>query len=147
MATRSKKAEQSSTGALRILFPQRSILTPDDGHITMSPIPLKKLPSVMEHFMIAASLASQGIPPAQMLVIAAESILTLLDICILEENKKTEYLTGTSAPYLVEVFLDQNLSGEILGKWTALIDRIKEIFPAGASLLTQSESSQSPLNT
>lgn len=141
-----KKAKSPLPGALKTLFPTRETKTPDDGVITMRPIPLKRLPAVMESFLLTASLASQGIPASQILVIAAEALLTLIDECIVDQDKKTENLTGTSAPFLADAFMDMNLGPEVLGKWGALVNRIKESFP-GASGLIQSVSSQSLSST
>lgn len=116
---------------LKTLFPERIVTLPSEGDekrcVSMRPIPLKKLPSVMDAFLTVFTLKQQGVDPIQMLSLALSSIIELLDMSLIDAT--TDDLCEPDAPFVLEAFLDLNLSETVMGKWKALFQRVGGMFP------------------
>ena len=143
-----------SDNELKTLFPGRTIELSDGRKIKMRPIPLKELPKVLESFIVVFTLKSQGVPPIQMLAIAFDAVIELVEACLVDAS--TDDMSSADAPFLLGCFIDQNLTETVLGKWRALMSRLGGMFPEVSlkmeglpqqSMDTTPEQSQSPLSS
>ena len=93
----------------------------------MQPIPLKKLPALFDSFLVVFALKAQGLDSVQILTAAFDSVLELVGTCIVDDS--LDNMSAADAPFLLECFLDQNLTDTVLGKWRALLSRLGNMFP------------------
>jgi len=121
--TRTHKPDDLDT-----MFPDRVVkATGRTGRrvdVTMTPLPLDKLPLVMESFeaVVNAMLKSGGDQRVAGLAAVKEAV-NLLPHCMDIEMSE---LAATSAPDLLSLFIDQNITDDMLGKWIALAGKINE---------------------
>jgi hypothetical protein len=108
--------------------------------VTMNPLPLDKLPLVMESFerVMAAMLEAQGDQRVAGLAAVKEAVVLLPHCMDVEMNK----LAASAAPDLLSVFIDQNITDDMLGKWMALAEKINKRV-GGPPLPEKGQSSQS----
>jgi hypothetical protein len=125
-----KKADKEAD-PLAVLFPERKVPIGKGFEVTMTPLSLEKLPHISEAFGTVLRFASSGIAPAQITMLAIGEVFRVLEYCMdIPPNK----VPATAVPDLLEVFVEQNLDAETLGKWKALIDKAQQldIFPKPA---------------
>ncbi len=126
--TKKRTTRKSKPNDLDTMFPDHVVKARgrkgDEVLVTMNPLPLDKLPLVMDSFqtVVDAMLVAGGDQRAAGLAAVREAV-TLLPYCMDVELKE---LAATSAPDLLSVFIDQNITDDMLGKWMALAGKINK---------------------
>ena len=126
--TKKKTTQKSKPDDLDTMFPDNVVkargLNGSDVEVTMNPLPLDKLPLVMDsfHVVVDAMLTAGGDQRVAGLAAVKEAVI-LLPHCMDVEMKD---LAATSAPDLLTVFIDQNITDDMLGKWMTLAGKINE---------------------
>lgn len=124
--TTKKNAKSKGKGDLRTLFPKKTILISDDIEITMRPLPIGKIPEVMDAFYSILQKAGPDKEPVKIAFEAMTELFTLLPHCI-EEKIKVEDLPTSALPALLITFMEQNLTADVVGKWKDLIDHVQAL--------------------
>lgn len=120
---------------LKTFFPEAFVELPTGRTVGMRPIPLRKISEYLDSILALAALQNQGLSPIEMIGVAAESVWNVLDACLVDAS--VDEMTAADGPFLLEVFLEQNLSGTVVGKWKALGAKFKGLFPG---IMVQSNS-------
>lgn len=125
-----KKSEDKKTpkgkGDLRKLFPEKKISISEDFEIRMRPLPIGKLPEVMDAFQSILQKAGPERDPMKVAFDAMAELFTLLPHCIVEKVE-VEKLPTAVLPDLLLTFLEQNLTPEVVGKWKALVGQAQTL--------------------
>jgi len=122
--------KKKKSSALDTLFPEKEVALSDKVSVTMRPLSLKDLPKVTEAFGKIMSLAEEGMATSEIATAALSELLQLIPFCIVEDLSPEE-IPATAAPFLAEVFLSQNVTDEVVGKWVALAEKIAVLQEAG----------------
>jgi len=115
--------EDDRARVLEVVFPGRTIPLAegeDSPSVTLRPLSLKDLPGVLKVFEKLVHTAS-AVDPAVLAITCLEDILKLLPLCM---DRQLEDIPAHIAPVLVAEFIKQNISMEIVGKWTGLLEEI-----------------------
>lgn len=141
-----EKNNDSSGNELSVMFPGE-VLDIKGFKITMKPLPLEHLPSVIKQFsevigmLIAKSSSAKGSAAkkfkvedsteedsrnAQVAMEAISEAITLLPYCMFADQGKglaplsIADVPAYAVPKLMKLFLDQNIPDDMLGEWEAL---------------------------
>jgi hypothetical protein len=114
---------------LEVLFPEKT-LTASGLTIKITPLSLQNLPKVVEAFGVLMRLAEANMPPSQIATAAMKELLEILPYCL---DVPIEKIPASLAPEIIDIVLDQNLTEAVVGKWTALIQRIAKSVTQGQS--------------
>jgi len=68
--------------------------------------------------------AEVGDPPSEIASKALGEVLKLIPYCI---DLPAKYIPASDVPDILEVVISQNISQDIVGKWMALVEKIKEV--------------------
>lgn len=123
-----KSAEKEEADPLAVLFPEKKVPIGKGFKVTMTPLSLEKLPHISDAFGTVLRYATSGVAPAQITMLAVGEVFRVLEYCM---DIPPQKVPATAVPDLLEVFIEQNLDAETLGKWKALIDKARslDIFP------------------
>jgi hypothetical protein len=116
-------AEDKKT-VLNVLFPEQEV---DLGHgvvVKVTPLPLKDLPKVAEAFGVLMGMAERGLGPAQLASMAFGEVAKLIPYCI---DYDWAQIPAASAPPLLEVIVEQNITDEVIKNWTALVEKVSKM--------------------
>jgi hypothetical protein len=103
---------------LAVLFPGEQVEIGEGEIVTVRPLSLENLKDVVESFQKIVTFYREGNDAATIIFKAFKEVMELLPFCI---DRPMRDIPSGVAPDLLEAFLRQNLSDEVLGKWTALI--------------------------
>lgn len=110
---------------LAILFPTREVsLSGSDVKVEVKPLSLEHLPKVADSFGILMKHAEAGDPPSEIASKALGEVLKIIPYCI---NIPAKYIPASDVPDILEIVISQNINESILGKWMALIAKMKEV--------------------
>lgn len=106
----------------------REVTLADGLVVTMRPLPMNRIPEVLDSFFQVLALQSQGLTPLQIMMVAMDSVLTLLKECIITEVTDLT-LDAADAPFVLNTFFDQNMNEATQMQWRSLIPRFTAMFP------------------
>jgi len=109
---------------LKILFSGEEVPV-GDGIVTVSPLPLSKLPKVIEAFSSLMKRAEEGITPQELAMQGLADVLQLLPFCV---DVDTDAIPAYAVPDILEKVIEQNISDATVGKWKALIPKMTDMF-------------------
>lgn len=126
-AKTAKEKKEKGQGDLKTLFPEKKIKISKEVSIHMRPLPIGKLPLVMGAFYSILQKAGPEKDPMKVAFEAMTELFTLLPHCIVEENVALNDLPTAILPELLNTFMEQNLTKDVVGKWKDLIDSVQEL--------------------
>lgn len=110
---------------LEVLFPTKEVsLSGTSMVVKVKPLSLEDLPKVADSFGILMKHAEVGDPPSEIASKALGEVLKLIPYCI---DLPAKYIPASDVPDILEVVISQNISQDIVGKWMALVEKIKEV--------------------
>lgn len=128
MAKKAKTTKpEKGKGDLKILFPEKKIKISEDFEIHMRPLPIGKLPLVMDAFYSILQKAGPEKDQMKVAFSAMTELFTLLPHCIQEENVVLNELPTSILPELLVTFMEQNLTADVVGKWKDLIEHVQAL--------------------
>ena len=115
----------TTKSALEVMFPGREVVITIGGKevpVMVTPLSLQDLPKVAQGFGRLMRLAETGgLVPSEIAARGLEELLLLIPYCIdLPPNK----VPATQVPDLLEVIIEQNITEEVVGKWTSLVQKL-----------------------
>lgn len=122
-----KEKTDKGKGNLKTLFPEKKIKISKDFEIHMRPLPIGKLPLVMDAFYSILQKAGPEKDPMKVAFSAMTELFTLMPHCIQEEDVILDELPTAILPELLTTFMDQNLTADVVGKWKDLIDQVQAL--------------------
>lgn len=132
-----KAAETEKSKALDILFPTQKVPIGEGVEIEMRPISVADLSKVMGSFIRLAQLKASGLNEAELAILSMKEIVQMLPFCT---DHPLEKIPHQAFPDLLAVFLEQNMTEDLVSKWMALAEKVKGRVPGGDG----SVKSQSP---
>lgn len=113
---------------LDVLFPDREVTLSNGNKVTVHPLMLNDLPKVIR-VLAKIFQKAKDVPESEngeknyldLVISASEDVMELVPFCV---DGGTSSITLADAPGVIEIILDQNLTDEALGKWTALIQKV-----------------------
>ena len=124
--TPEKQAPEEDTqgrNALDVLFPHKTVTLAEGVDVEMHPISLPDLSKVMGSFLKVAQLYTEKRPEQEIAIICLREIVELLPFCT---DYPLDKIPHYAFPDLLEAFLDLNMTDDLVKKWTALTERVKE---------------------
>ena len=110
---------------LEILFPTKEVsLSGSSVKVKVKPLSLEDLPKVADSFGVLMKHAEAGDPPSEIASKALGEVLKLIPYCI---DIQAKYIPASDVPDILEIVLSQNISGDIVGKWMALVEKMKKV--------------------
>jgi hypothetical protein len=110
---------------LEILFPIREVsLSGSNVKVEVKPLSLENLPKVADSFGVLMRHAEAGDPPSEIASKALGEVLKIIPYCI---NIPAKYIPASDVPDILEIVISQNINENVLGKWMALIEKMKEV--------------------
>jgi hypothetical protein len=113
-----------ATRELNVLFSGEEVKV-GDGVVTVSPLPLSKLPKVIEAFSSLMKRAQDGITPQELAMQGLTDILKILPFCV---DVDPDDIPAYAVPDILEKVIEQNISDATVGKWKALIPKMTDMF-------------------
>lgn len=107
---------------LEKLFPKKEYKLNEKITIEISPLSLEDLPKVANAFASVTSLIGQKKTIQEIVTLAIAEILTLAKYCL---NIPTKYVPIEKVPDILTIMVEQNMSEDIVKKWTALIEQVQ----------------------
>ena len=114
---------------IKIMFPEEEVELPNGDVVHVRPLSLKDLPKVADAFSTLMNKADLGATPAELASKAFAELAKIVPYCI---DYPVEAIPATFAPEILEKVITQNITKEVLGKWTALMQKVAEV--SGTSL-------------
>jgi hypothetical protein len=115
------KDPKKGVGELEVLFPYAKVPCPDGSKIQVNPIMLEDLTKVIDAFSEIVKLVDGNTPPAIIAIAGMKQLLEILPFCV--DRPKAE-IPSAIVPHILEIMIKQNLAGDTLGKWKALIQNL-----------------------
>jgi hypothetical protein len=128
------KTTTRKSGDLQIIYANKEVRL-GDRTVEMRPVPLRRLPEFLGTIMSVADLTGQGSTIGQVIEALGEPLLSMLDCCLVDVS--IDDLPIATAPILLETFMQQNLTTEILGKWRSLLTQIVNLIPGATDAIEQ----------
>jgi hypothetical protein len=116
--------EQKPGDVLEVMFPEKEVDLGSKRKITVSPVSLEDLPKIAKSFGKVLSMAETGKSPAEIAITGLEEILQIIPYCIDIPPKE---VPSTAVPEIIEIVIEQNITEESVGKWSALIQKAIEL--------------------
>jgi hypothetical protein len=118
--------EVDSNTVLDILFPEREVPIKEieDLIIVVRPLSLKDLPKVSDAFGVLMRYAMAGYDPIAIAAKGFGEIAKLIPYCI---NVPPESIPASYGPEVMEIIVEQNITDDVIKKWTALVGKRTEI--------------------
>jgi len=114
--------EREKVDELSILFPEKEVELPDGSKVVVKPLSLKQLPKVVSEFATVLSDAAHGgRTPTELAVNAFAALLKIMPYCI---SRPPDRIPAEVVPDILEIVAEQNFSEGVLGKWSALIQKL-----------------------
>jgi len=109
-----------------VLFPEREVPIKeiDDLVVIVTPLSLKDLPKVSDAFGVLMRYAMAGYDPVAIAAKAFGELAKLIPFCI---NVPWDKIPASYGPEIMEIIVEQNLSDDVVKKWTALVEKVNEM--------------------
>jgi hypothetical protein len=111
---------------LNILFPEEEVQIKeiDDLVIVVRPLSLEDLPKVSDAFGVLMRHAMAGYDPVTIAAKAFGELSKLIPYCI---NVPVKKIPASYGPDIMEIVVRQNITDDVIKKWTALVEKVSEI--------------------
>jgi hypothetical protein len=106
---------------LKTMFPAREVSLYDGTIVTVTPLTLENLPKVADSFGILMKHAEDGVAPSEIAAKALGEVLKIVPYCI--DISPDKVLAG-DVPDILEIVVEQNVTKDIVGKWTSLVQKV-----------------------
>jgi hypothetical protein len=118
---------------MKVMFPEEAVELPNGDIVHVRPLSLKDLPKVAEAFSKLMQRADLGATPAELASSAFAELSKIVPYCI---DYPVEAIPATFAPEILELVITQNITKEVVGKWTTLMSKVAEVSGTDLSKLT-----------
>jgi hypothetical protein len=111
---------------LNVLFPEEEVPIKefDDLVIVVRPLSLEDLPKVSDAFGVLMRYAMAGYDPVAIAAKAFGEISKLIPYCI---NVPVKSIPASYGPEIMEIIVKQNITDDVVKKWTALVETVTKI--------------------
>jgi len=110
------------TTELEVLFPSKEITLTDGSKVIVSPLTLENLPKVADAFGELMKKVELGrTNSAEIAAKALGELLKLVPYCI---NRPPKEIPAYDVPSILETIVEQNVTENVVGKWTGLVQMI-----------------------
>lgn len=113
----------------KVLFPGDEVPLPDGSVIKVKPLTLANFSKVTSSMETIVSLVASGVDPGSLGVRAMAQLVDIIPYCI---DRKADEVPASAIPDLLRIVVEQNISDEILKKWSALGGILDKLFPKRA---------------
>jgi hypothetical protein len=113
---------------LEILFPERKVELAPNIFVTLRPLSIEDIPRVMTAFVSLISRIRAGTTPEMIAIHAMADVLAVLPLCVDREISK---IPATKFSEVIKVFLEQNITEEVVKNWTALLGEMRAAVEQG----------------
>jgi hypothetical protein len=111
---------------LNVLFPEEEvpIKEVEDLVVVVRPLSLEDLPKVSDAFGVLLRYAMAGYDPVTIAAQAFGELAKLIPFCI---NVPVNKIPASYGPEIMEIIVKQNMTEDVIKKWTALVEKVNQI--------------------